>query len=86
MKLVADNPKLLSTIKVRFRGNAYWLLSELRPGLGRALAYPEHCDHTGEVSLRFGWNESFAHLCSDGVIRRYRKDIGVAEDLEVLLD
>ena len=80
--LVLNDPKLLKTIKVRFKGTKYWLISETRPGGGRAIAPLAHCDSRGNVVDLFAL--SYAHLCPDGNISRFGTIIGTQEDLEII--
>lgn len=48
---------------------------------GRALAYLEHCDENGDVTWESMASDSFAHLFSDGRIKRYQQVIGNEKDL-----
>jgi hypothetical protein len=80
--LLSGDPTLARTLRIRFRGQEFWLLDELYPGAGRAIAPLEHCDAKGE--LEDFEQDSFAHLCIDGKIRRYLRVIGDQTDIEVL--
>lgn len=81
--LVED--KLQKDIKVKFQGTEYWLLcvGEFSGG-GRAIAPLRHCDDEGHPLPCSVFEDSFAHLCSDGCIRRYGKVIGTQLDLELI--
>jgi hypothetical protein len=46
-----------------------------------ALAYPEHVDDDGQVKWDHVFSDSFAHVQSDGTIRRYGATIGSRDDL-----
>jgi hypothetical protein len=46
-----------------------------------ALAFPEHIDEEGCVKWEHVFSESFAHVCSDGAIRRFGAVIGNISDL-----
>jgi hypothetical protein len=79
-----NNPDLLKTVRVSFKGKEYWLL-EQTPGLppGRPLAYIHHCDDEGELLGKHVSSESFAHVRPDG-INRFGTIIGQPEDLEIV--
>lgn len=72
-------------VRVRFQGTEYFLLEERIPGGGRALAPLHHFTADGKITdLRFALTgESFAHVGSDGTIRRFHAVIGNITDLEV---
>lgn len=60
---------------VEFRGERYWLIR------GKALAPLAHCNENGRILLAHLFSESFAHLCEDGALRRYGRQIGTTADL-----
>lgn len=57
--------------KIRFQGNDYILIGDIEEG--GAIATEAQYEN-GECS--------YAHLCTDGLIRRFRQVIGRLEDLE----
>jgi hypothetical protein len=75
-------PKLLETMKVKFKRTTYWLLKEVHEGGGRALAPLDHCDENGDVITLSGL--SFAHVTTDGKIMRYQEEIGTVYDLKII--
>lgn len=80
--LIIGNKELQDTIKVRFKGEEYWLLAgEIS---GRALAYMKHIDEDKNIKPEHVFSDSFAHLIDDGRIMRYGKQIGTQEDLEII--
>ena len=61
-----------------FKGEELYLMGDLKDG--GALAYKDHVDLQGELVV--GWmTDSFAHLGSDGNVRRYHEIIGTSKDL-----
>lgn len=80
----SDDSSVIIPVKVRFRGETYWHFRG-DDGSG-ALAYLHHCDEHGvPVDLATALlADSFAHVCADGLIRRYRVVIGKSEELAEL--
>jgi hypothetical protein len=68
-------------IRVRFRGQQLWWLKDDLTPYG-ALAPLHHCDDEGNLFAYF--EDSFAHIFSDGRIMRYGELIGQVDDLEIL--
>jgi len=63
-----------------FKGEKFFLLD------GGAMAYPDHIDEDGGLNLIHAFtSDSFAHIYSDGIIKRWGKEIGKHSDL-VFLD
>jgi hypothetical protein len=60
-------------MKIRFKGNNYLLIGDLKSG--GAIA-------TEEQYANF--EESYAHLCGNGNIMRYHRIIGTRDDIEVV--
>jgi hypothetical protein len=69
------------SIKVKFQGAEYWLLCDADGDFG-ALAFLEHCDERGQITLESALADSFAHLFPDGRLIQYGRQIGTREDLE----
>lgn len=78
---MSDDSSVIIQVKVRFKGGTYWHFRG-DDGSG-ALAYLHHCDEHGvPVDLATALlADSFAHVCVDGLIRRYGTVIGKCEDL-----
>ncbi len=67
-------------IPVVFNGERYvWLKKS--DGTG-PLAYPDHVDEDGYVTIDHMMSDSFGHVMSDGKIWRYREIIGSVDDLQ----
>lgn len=79
--------KVDASIKVRFPGHGeFWFLAG-DDGTG-PLAPQDHCDERGEI-VDLGvalLADSYAHVCSDGIIRRYRQQIGTIADLQAIAE
>ena len=69
-------------IKVRFQGRELWWLKDDDTSCG-PLAPLDHCDEKGDVIAGALLEDSFAHVCDDGKIRRYHSVIGSVDDLEL---
>lgn len=67
-------------VHVRFNGTEFWWIKN-RNGDG-PLAPLSHCNEAGDIENMMG--VSYAHVFSDGVIRRFRQAIGTVKDLEIL--
>lgn len=71
---------MAEAIKVRFNGvDLIWLKDEFGEG---ALAYPDHVDDTGNIAFQHVMSDSYAHVFSDGTIRRYGQTVGTVKDLD----
>jgi len=66
------------SILVEFNGQRFWYLGHALTELNYALAYLHQCDDNGDV---IELADSYAHVCSDGIIRRFGKVIGTIRDL-----
>lgn len=67
-------------VEIRIRGidTPLWVRrSTLNDGDGPIMREPDH-----DLSFQ----DSFAHLCSDGVIRRYHEQIGSIDDIRVVAE
>ena len=70
-------------VKVKFKGHEYWAEANFaEPGADTPLAKLHHCNENGELLWEHVFSDSFAHLGSDGIIRRYHEEIGKREDLQ----
>lgn len=68
-------------IPFTLHGVPVWLREEtLEVGNGPLMPTPTHDDDVGP----FG--DSYAHLCDDGMIRRYREVIGSRDDLTPVVE
>ena len=63
-------------VEIVLNGNHLWIYKDnLDSGDGALMLTPTHVEDT------FGMGESYAHLCSDGKVRRYHEVIGERSDL-----
>jgi hypothetical protein len=70
-----------SVVYVTLNGvDLVWLRNEDGSG---ALAYPEHIDEGGHVTIEAVFEDSYAHVFRGGQIMRYNTRIGWRDDLKM---
>jgi hypothetical protein len=72
------------TVRVRFQGEEYWLVTAESLDDAGPLAYLHHCDEQGVVKMEYLFADSYAYYWPDLGVMRFDTKIGSREDIEIL--
>lgn len=70
-------------MKIQFENKTYYFFGEKLED-GGPLAFPNQVDESGNLKLEHVFSESFAHLFSDGIIRKHGKEIGTIKNIKII--